>query len=712
MRDVEDFTGPVAAARLTQDDDDSLPLSDNTIEQPVVPIVLRQQTLFRYSVPTAGRVHERGLSKAAIDFDTSPQQSVHWGDVNVNGGQVDDRGLFRILSHNVNGLSTAEDQIDVRHFANYIREKAVSLFGIQETNRNFERPAVLRAFNDIMSRVSVQHKGVVASASLAWPVDYQPGGTAVSVRNQWATRLLDKGSDDLGRWSWLTLAGRGTTKITFISGYRVCDGAPEAPITARTVRAQQEWMYAARGTPKVNLRKQFISDLISLISELKEKGHDIVLMFDANEACRQGSGVDRLILSCGLVDAHTLTSDSSPPPPTHQRGSVKIDFVLISPRLVQAVRAASILPLHDGYLSDHRALMVDFDARALFESVTSPVLPPTTRRLTSTNPRSLHIYISNMVKHIVKHELLHRVESLRQKSENGQWTEADILSFEEIDSLLEQGRSMAESKCSPIRSGQFPWSPELDCAGKYFLYWQMRVRTFSSGVVNTERLSKLAIAAKISDADLEVLEPHVVRKKCRQAKKAFRLVKKDAASTRAAFMETTAKLSASLHNMSDAAAISAIAAREKSAKQFRQLRSIFKKGRSSGFDRLDIPDKFAVLREGEEPPRIPLVVKEKIEEVLLPHTEKRFRQHQETPFGNGARKDNLGPDCTSDDVQALRDGRYDRELETLSDEARTWLRHLKSRDFVNAGSLISVDITFDDWVSGWSRMRESTASVV
>ena len=50
-----------------------------------------------------------------------------------------------------------------------------------------------------------------------------------------------------------------------------------------------------------------------------------------------------------------------------------------------------------------------------------------------------------------------------------------------------------------------------------------------------------------------------------------------------------------------------------------------------------MPKTFAVLRVGGEVPRVPLVVKEEIKKALLPNTEKRLRQHQETPFGNGVR---------------------------------------------------------------------------
>ena len=580
MRDVEDHTGPVPPGGRAQDGDE-VPSAFGQSE----PGSLRQQTLFRYAVPSStGRTYRLESSgnttvaaptPAVINELSSQQHSVLWGDNHVSGDRVNTMGFFRVLSHNVNGLSTTDDNASVRSFAATMQEKSVSLFGIQETNRNFERPLMISSFHEVIRGVSTQHKGAVSSAKLQWPTNYQPGGTAVSVRNQWATRLLDKGSDDLGRWSWLTLAGRGNMKITYISGYRVCEGAAVS-ITARTSRSQQEWMQADRGVAPSNLRDKFISDLSVFIGALKLKGQDIILMMDANEASGQGSGVDRLMTKCGLVDAHTLSADPSPHPATYQRGSKKIDFILITPSIVPAVRAVSVLPLHDGYLSDHRALVVDFDAVTLFAGKTSPVLPATGRNLTSTNPVALHLYIEHLCKHIDVHGLAEKVATLQSHSDSGVWTTEQVVEWEVIDDLMEQGRAASEAKCPSRRSGMFPWSPELDRAGKRWLYWKLRIREFTSQNVNLDLLDKLAKEVNISADEQEWHTSVSVRKFCRQAKKAMKEVKKDAAALRTSHMEATARLSASLHNWSKEAAVAAISAWEKS-KQFRQLRGIFQK---------------------------------------------------------------------------------------------------------------------------------------
>jgi hypothetical protein len=178
--------------------------------------------------------------------------------------------------------------------------------------------------------------------------------------------------------------------------------------------------------------------------ELQGKGHNIQLSMDANEASGPGSGVDRIMTNCNLVDAHCIcTSDSSPIPATYQRGSKKIDFVLLSPRLVEAVVGVSILALHDGYLSDHRALIVDFDALLLFGGPTSSIIAPLERRLTSTNPRAIHAYTTHMRSLFETHRIVEKVAALSEKSANDQWGPAETLEWEKIDETLDRGRRAA-----------------------------------------------------------------------------------------------------------------------------------------------------------------------------------------------------------------------------------------------------------------------------
>ena len=669
----------------------------------------RQQHLFEFGISSIQNP-EGGATKQTSDF-VDLQYSTLWGDPQVSRSEVVSQGIFRLLSHNVHGLSARDNSADLTDFAKAVKAKGIAAFGIQEPNRNFERRPMLDDFNHRLRQVSSHYRGQTSSARLGFGSNYQPGGTAVAVRNEWATRYLASGSDNLGRWSWITLAGTGTTKVTLISVYRVCDGGAEASITTRTVRAQQEWMYAARGKGPINLRQQVVTDLVGLINKLKDEGHDIVLMIDANEASGNGTAVDRFLLDCGMVDAHTLcVNEPRPPPPTHQSGSVKIDFVLITPRLRNAVIAASILPYCDGYLSDHRALVVDFDALEMFGDTTSPIVSPMDRRLTSTNPKAVHIYITAWRIYLAAHNLVQRVDELQKSSKEGKWCDESVMEYEVIDQLLSEGRSMGENKCPPKNSGAYPWTPDLDLAGVTLLYWKMRRRDFFTADINAEEISALEEYCGITPELRERLSSSQVLAQVQRAKKELRKIQKKSDQLRVEFLTEMAKLAASLKHCPVSKALQEIQLREKMARKFRTLRKIFKPGKSSGLDRIDVPNEFAVRREGEEVPRIPLVVREDIGEVLLPHTKQRFQQHQETPFGRGARQQRMGSDCTSDDTQRLLEGTYDWELESLTQEARDWLQQLKRTNYVNAGSVISTTVTADEWIAGWKKMTESTAS--
>ena len=128
------LTGPVVAM---QRPDEDVPSIVTALEQHGS--TLHQQTLFQYGeVPLAHQIIE-GIAKRASEYAApSLRDSLPWGNVQISGTEVEEQGVFHLLSHNVNGLSAADDQADVLHFATAIKDKSVALFGLQETNHNFE----------------------------------------------------------------------------------------------------------------------------------------------------------------------------------------------------------------------------------------------------------------------------------------------------------------------------------------------------------------------------------------------------------------------------------------------------------------------------------------------------------------------------------------------------------------------------------------------
>ena len=67
-------------------------------------------------------------------------------------------------------------------------------------------------------------------------------------------------------------------------------------------------------------------------------------------------------------------------------------------------------------------------------------------RLTSTNPRAVHIYITAWRIYLAAHNLVQRVDELQKSSKEGKWCDESVMEYEVIDQLLSEGRSMGENK--------------------------------------------------------------------------------------------------------------------------------------------------------------------------------------------------------------------------------------------------------------------------
>jgi len=62
-------------------------------------------------------------------------------------------------------------------------------------------------------------------SSETFHANFQPGGIATMTTDSYTCKILSKGTDpsDLGHWSWITLKGCNTTKLTIITTYCICN---------------------------------------------------------------------------------------------------------------------------------------------------------------------------------------------------------------------------------------------------------------------------------------------------------------------------------------------------------------------------------------------------------------------------------------------------------------------------------------------------------
>ena len=108
----------------------------------------------------------------------------------------------------------------------------------------------------------------------------------------------------------------------------------------------------------------FITDLTKQIKNWQKEGQDIILMLDANEPMNKGTqGMAHLATECNLTDVYATRNKATKEQATYARGTKRINFILISAKLLPAVTQAGALAFYDGIESDHRGIFVNFDEK-------------------------------------------------------------------------------------------------------------------------------------------------------------------------------------------------------------------------------------------------------------------------------------------------------------------------------------------------------------
>jgi hypothetical protein len=152
-----------------------------------------------------------------------------------------------------------------------------------------------------MAKQTFEHHTLQTATSLI-PADkfYKPGGTMLLAQGNVVGRIKERGSDPLGRWSWIKLIGRDKRLITVISAYQVCV-RPTHP-TGTTAYHQQESLLRQQGIPKPKPRKHFYRDLNKFVQTSKTRQELIILVGDFNEPMTERSSMARIASKHQLVD--------------------------------------------------------------------------------------------------------------------------------------------------------------------------------------------------------------------------------------------------------------------------------------------------------------------------------------------------------------------------------------------------------------------------
>ena len=233
----------------------------------------------------------------------------------------------RLYFINLNGLNLEKKAVNFRDLCEKLRKADVHLFAAAEHNLDTNKFAVQKSLHDIARR-SFQHYNLQTATSTILAKNlYKPGGTLLMAQGDLVGRIKERGSDSLGRWSWMTMVGKNQRMITIISAYQVC--ARSSKRTGTTAYHQQESILRTRGIKKAKPRKYFYRDLNEFIRICKTKKESVILVGDFNEPMNERSSTARIAATHGLVDILFQRNSQLPEPTTYARGPNRIDYALL-----------------------------------------------------------------------------------------------------------------------------------------------------------------------------------------------------------------------------------------------------------------------------------------------------------------------------------------------------------------------------------------------
>ena len=288
------------------------------------------------------------------------------------------RTIFRVQGCNPNGFRLGIDGGDFSEFCTDMAESCIDVSCVSEINidtTNFKAKNII--YDTARCHFDNKVKVNLASSSIISKTFYKPGGVLMITAGNASGRVIKKGSDSLGRWTYQYFACKDSKCLVIITAYQPCKQSlySNGKIQSNTVTAQQTSMLLSNDDSR-SPRKAFVEDLDQFVQLLKNEGNRVMIVGDFNEALyEQNSGIQRVMVNNNLCDVmwKALRNDSFS---THLTGSKRIDYVLADHEVYECIINVCYEPFKLRNKGDHCTMVLDFDTDALFGNPTYQIHSP------------------------------------------------------------------------------------------------------------------------------------------------------------------------------------------------------------------------------------------------------------------------------------------------------------------------------------------------
>jgi len=408
------------------------------------------------------------------------------------------------------------------------------------------------------------------------------------------------------------------------------------------------------------------------------EGHELIIGMDANDSYKPDvvgtvqpleyspdrptvskvnyGQLSTLIATCGLRDPLALQHSSRPFPASHIRGTKRIDYILVTPRIEPTVLNSGSLAFHSLFHSDHRAYYIDLDALLLFADPAFVIAPPCYRRLQLLDPMLKNQYQDILHEQLVYHKVYDKVKALQEVFDAGSWTVVHIAEYQKLDELITETMLHSERNTGKRVSTRFEWSPILKKSVQAFRYWQLRYRQVRHLGISLPRLANLKLQAELSDMEVQVTSVPEILLRLQQAADALRQHQRQHVELHTTHLESLAEaivlerspnlVHKSVTHVKEervASQVKQLIKRENLRRMFRKIKRILKPVVKQGLSRLDVPDPSARTETHGDPSKPkgwkgPWLTHSKpsdIAIVIKKINKQQYHQAHDTPFGSG-----------------------------------------------------------------------------
>jgi hypothetical protein len=672
------------------------------------------------------RPHSQQMGSSAQPPGTSGEKlwEIFGNNLGQKGGDI-----MRIGFQNFNGLSSRfNDPVDdsVRQ---WITDNEFDVFGLSEMNlwwhslpaalqfreriREWWDPSTVRSvfdYNRHDKREAVKKKKT------------QYGGTAQISRHAAALRQIEQGTDPegLGRWCWQLYRGKNNSLLRVITAYRP-NFKDEAQV--QTVYIQQRKRFLELGQVHREPRQAILDDLASLIHEWKGNGEHIVLMMDANEDVRTGN-IKTFLDATDMRDV-VMSTHGSEAPNTHIDGSKPIDGIFAT-RAVKCVQSG-YTAFGDGVQGkrpDHRCIWMDVRLQTVFGHSMPPVQKAAFRRVKCNDPRiwkKFNQHYKSFASNCGLGTKIFQTEADSSYPPTAQALEQAVT----VADLRYKAIAYADKKCRRVFMGGVPFSDEYKRLELRVGFWNHLVAKKQGRKIGSKLLARFLVKLKdpIPLQEYSALTLDEVKTKAKAIHIEYRKFKKE---------KSTTSRSTWLEQLADARAAQEQERMDKQSKtrqrkahhrrfkkrQYTSSQELKKLRATENLRRIYRNIKYAVGKDtlagitlvvapNSQGDWVECTSKDEIEDACISEAQRRFHQTKGTPPMTAPLNIQLGYMGIGDEAERILNGQYESKPGT--DRYAQILLKALSRVAPTEDEL-EVGISTPDFVSGWKKAKEKTAS--